>query len=155
MQKIITNNAEQTEAVGYLIGKGLSGGDLILLEGDLGGGKTTFTKGLAKALGILETVNSPTFTIVKIYQGELTLNHIDAYRLADQSDDIGISELINDCFAVSVVEWADFIASLLPAEYLRIKFNYIDEHTRELCIEPHGNKYSERLGFAHGNIVFR
>ena len=155
MIKIKTLNYEQTEAAGYLIGKQLKAGDVVLLEGDLGGGKTTFTKGIAKACGVLDTVNSPTFTIVKIYSGKVIFNHIDAYRLEGINDDIGIEELITDNEAITVIEWPNFIEDLLPLEHLKVVFTYLSEFEREITIIPSGISYRERFGDNNGNIMFR
>ena len=155
MIKIKTLNYEQTEAAGYLIGKQLAAGDVVLLEGDLGGGKTTFTKGIAKACGVLDVVNSPTFTIVKIYQGHLPFYHIDAYRLEGNSDDIGLEELITDNHAIIVIEWPRYIENILPKDHLKISFNYLSEFEREINLMPVGKKFQERFGENNGHIMFR
>jgi len=118
-------------------------GDVIALEGDLGAGKTTFTKGFAKGLGIRRTVNSPTFTIVKEYAGSLPLYHIDAYRLEDSDEDIGFDEYFNGN-GVTVVEWAKFIDFFLPQNYLQIEIHFVDEQTREINFHPIGSYY-ERI----------
>ena len=94
--------------------------DVITLEGDLGAGKTTFTKALAKGLGITRTVNSPTFTIMKQYEGNYPFNHLDVYRLADSDEDLGWDELFYGD-AISVIEWAHLIEDDLPDERLEIR----------------------------------
>lgn len=109
----------------------LKPGDVVTLEGDLGAGKTTFTKGLANGLGVKQTVNSPTFTIVKEYEGELPLYHMDVYRLENSEEDIGFTEYFNGN-GISVVEWAPFIVDFLPEERLNIKISYVDEQARIL-----------------------
>lgn len=144
MKKILTKNAKQTEMIGYQIGSLLEAGDLVLLEGDLGGGKTTFTKGLARALNISETINSPTFTIVKIYRGKYNLNHIDAYRLEGSDDDIGLDELIND-EDITVIEWPEYILEFLPKSFLKVTFEYINEFERYLLIDINGSKNQQRF----------
>lgn len=116
---------------------------VICLEGDLGCGKTVFTKGFANALGIEETITSPTFTIIKEYlNGELPLYHMDVYRLDDVEEDIGIEDYYNKG-GVTIIEWADLIESKLPKERLVIKFKVIDEDTRVLVFEPFGEQYEE------------
>ncbi|UJL47113.1 tRNA (adenosine(37)-N6)-threonylcarbamoyltransferase complex ATPase subunit type 1 TsaE [Virgibacillus sp. NKC19-16] len=115
-------------------------GDLITLDGELGTGKTTFTKGLGTGLGIKRTISSPTFTIVKEYEGELPLYHMDAYRLQDSDEDIGFEEYF-DGEGVTVVEWATYIEEFLPDERLKIMISYIDEHTRGFDLTPVGDHY--------------
>ena len=112
----------------------------ITLEGDLGAGKTTFTQALAKGLGITRTVNSPTFTIMKQYNGRLPLNHLDVYRLADSDEDLGWEEIFYGD-AVTVVEWAHLIKDELPEERLGIEINRIGETERKFTFKPIGVKY--------------
>ena len=117
-------------------------GMVICLDGELGSGKTVFTKGIANALGIDETITSPTYTIIKEYNGELPLYHMDVYRLDGNIDGTGIEEYFNKG-GVVVIEWADTIKNILPAERLDIKFKVLDENKRLLIFEPHGRKYEE------------
>lgn len=115
----------------------LKPGDVLTLEGDLGAGKTTFTKGLASGLGITETVNSPTFTMIKEYQGELPLFHMDMYRMEFSDDDLGLAEYFHGD-GICVVEWADFVKDDLPKERLNIRITYAGDQERLLYFEPHG-----------------
>lgn len=115
---------------------------IICLDGELGSGKTIFTKGIAKAMGITETITSPTFTIIKEYNGELPLYHMDVYRLDGNTDGVGIEEYFEKG-GVVVIEWAATIKDILPLEYLHIKFKVVDENKRTLIITPHGTKYEE------------
>ncbi len=115
---------------------------VICLDGELGSGKTVFTKGIAMALGIKENITSPTFTIIKEYAGELPLYHMDVYRLNGNVDGIGIEEYFTKG-GVVVIEWADTISDILPKERLDIKFRVIDENKRVLVLIPHGKKYEE------------
>ncbi len=115
---------------------------IICLDGELGSGKTIFTKGIAKAMGITETITSPTFTIIKEYNGELPLYHMDVYRLDGNTDGVGIEEYFEKG-GVVVIEWAATIKDILPSEYLHIKFKVVDENKRTLIITPHGTKYEE------------
>ena len=116
---------------------------IICLNGDLGSGKTLFVKGIANALGINESITSPTFTIVKEYvNGELPLYHFDVYRLDGNTDGVGIEEYFTKN-GVVVIEWANTISDILPDERLDIKFKVVDENKRVLVITPHGEKYEE------------
>lgn len=115
---------------------------VICLEGDLGSGKTLFTKAFAKAMGVNDNITSPTFNIIKEYQGELKLFHIDAYRLNDVKEDIGIVEYFKKR-GVTIIEWSDLIEDILPKNRLVIKFRIIDENTRVLVIVPYGSKYED------------
>ena len=116
---------------------------IICLNGELGSGKTMFVKGLANALGIDETITSPTFTIIKEYSyGELPLFHMDVYRLDGNCESIGIEDYFTKGGVVAI-EWADTIKDILPKERLDIKFVVADENKRVLILEPHGKKYEE------------
>jgi len=122
-------------------------GMIICLDGELGSGKTVFVKGFAKSLGIEENITSPTFNIVKEYEtGELPLYHMDVYRLEDTNEDIGFQDYFSSD-AISIVEWSDLIADSLPEERLDIKFKLIDENTRVLKLEPHGQKYEDLVNY--------
>lgn len=116
---------------------------VICLEGDLGSGKTIFTKGFARAMEIKENVTSPTFNIIKEYTtGEMPLYHMDVYRLDENAEDIGIEDYFKKG-GICIIEWADMIRDYLPRNYLKIKFKIIDENTRIITIEPKGTKYEE------------
>lgn len=115
---------------------------IICLDGELGSGKTVFTKGIANALGIEETITSPTFTIIKEYQGEFPLYHMDVYRLDGNTEGLGIEEYFNKG-GVVVIEWAETVKSILPEERLDITFKVLDENKRLLIFQPHGRKYEE------------
>lgn len=124
------------------LGSLLQPGDVLALEGDLGAGKTTFTKGLAKGLNITRNVNSPTFTIIKEYHGRLPLYHMDVYRVEDSFEDLGFDEYF-DGNGVTVVEWAHLVKEQLPEELLTI-YLYLDDHdSRRLVLEPQGRRYEE------------
>lgn len=107
--KFLSHSAEETFAFAKRVADKLKGGEIILLNGDLGAGKTTFTKGLARALGVKETVTSPTFTYVKEYNGRLTLYHFDMYRVSDADEvyELGLEEYFYKG-GVVVVEWNKF-----------------------------------------------
>ncbi len=115
---------------------------VICLNGELGSGKTVFTKGFANALGIDENVTSPTFNIIKEYSGELSLYHMDVYRLDGNTDGVGIEEYFSKG-GVVIIEWADTIKDILPENRLDIKFKIAGENARILKIVPHGKEYEE------------
>lgn len=119
---------------------------IICLDGDLGSGKTIFTKGFAQALGIEENITSPTFNIIKEYNtGEMPLYHMDVYRLDGKIDELGIEEYFTKG-GVVIIEWADMIKEYLPEERLDIKIKVLDEDSRVLIFTPHGQIYEEIVG---------
>ena len=116
---------------------------IICLNGELGSGKTLFTKGIANGLGIEESITSPTFTIIKEYlDGEMPLYHMDVYRLDGDTSGVGIEDYYNKG-GIVVIEWANTIKDILPEERLDIKFKISGENSRTLIITPHGQKYEE------------
>ena len=120
---IESNNEKETYNLGYRFGKHAKAGQVFTLTGDLGVGKTVFTKGLAAGLGIIEPVSSPTFTIVQVYEeGRLPFYHFDVYRIGDaeEMDEIGFEDYIYSG-GVSLIEWADLIEELLPKHYTEVK----------------------------------
>ncbi len=144
--KIIVNNSDETIELGYKIGRLLKEKDVVLLDGDLSAGKTTFTKGIGKALGINRVINSPTFTIVKAYQGEKTkLYHMDLYRLDGLGNDFDLYEYFEGD-GVCVVEWPYQVKELLPDEYLKVEIKRLDENKREISLIAHGKRYEELIG---------
>ncbi|MCD5325936.1 MULTISPECIES: tRNA (adenosine(37)-N6)-threonylcarbamoyltransferase complex ATPase subunit type 1 TsaE [Pontibacillus] len=140
---IDTHSAEETKKVAERLGALLEPNDLLTLEGDLGAGKTTFTKGLGTGLGVTRTISSPTFTIVKEYEGRMPLYHLDVYRLEDSDEDIGFDEYF-DGGGVCVVEWAQFIEDYLPDNRLDIELFYNNEDERSIHLKPRGERY-ERI----------
>lgn len=116
---------------------------IICLDGELGSGKTVFTKGFASSLGITENITSPTYNIIKEYEsGEMPLYHMDVYRLDGNADGIGIEEYFTKG-GVVIIEWADSIKDILPKEKLNIKFKVVDENKRVLIVTPYGRQYEE------------
>lgn len=140
--KIKTHNLEETIELAQNFESEKFPNMIICLDGELGAGKTVFTKGIAQALGIKENITSPTFTIIKEYEGELPLYHMDVYRLDGVTDGIGIEEYFTKG-GVVVIEWADTIKDILPKERLDIKIKVVDEDDRLFIIEPHGKQYEE------------
>ncbi len=117
-------------------------GAVLTLEGDLGAGKTTFTKGIGKGLGVKKVINSPTFTIVKVYQGNLPFYHFDAYRLEGQDDELGFEEMFED-EGVCVIEWPQFIEDILPKERLEITIQKGEDNSRMFSFHALGKKYED------------
>ena len=134
------SNLEDTQALAQKLAGIVEPQDTITLEGDLGAGKTTFTQAFAKGLGITRTVNSPTFTIMKQYNGRIPLNHLDVYRLEDSDEDLGWDEIFYGD-AVTVVEWAHLIERDLPNERLAIEIRRVDENARVITLIPYGKRY--------------
>lgn len=132
----------ETEELASKLASLLSPPDVITLEGDLGAGKTTFTQALAKALDIKRTVSSPTFTILKQYEGKYPFNHLDVYRLAGSDEDLGWDELFYGN-AISVVEWAHLIEEDLPEERLEIYLVHAENDTRTITVKPIGHHYEK------------
>ena len=144
IKRFLTNNYDETIELGYKIGSFLKGGDTIILDGDLGAGKTTFTKGVGKALGVSRVINSPTFTIVKAYKcnDNITLNHMDLYRLDGVGDDFDLEEYFNDS-SVCIVEWPYQAFDIIPKRYMKITIKRVDDNKREITID--GNSYYDGL----------
>lgn len=133
------NSLEDTYKLAHALGKLLFPAAVICLEGDLGAGKTTFTKGLGEALGVKSVINSPTFTIIKEYDGKLPLYHMDVYRIENENEDLGFDEyFFGD--GVTVIEWAKKIMSQLPKERLEI-YIYAEVNKRIFQFNPQGEKY--------------
>ena len=145
MYKKQTNNEDETMIFGASIGKNAFAGMLILLFGDLGSGKTHFTKGVAQGMAIHETVSSPTYTILFEHKGEIPLYHFDLYRITDEDDffEIGGYEYLAKQ-GVCILEWAE---RLNWEEYdrLEVHINIVDDNTREISIIPYGQRYEEWL----------
>ena len=140
--KITTKNEDETIELAQNLESEKFPNMVICLRGDLGSGKTIFTKGIADALGITETITSPTFNIIKEYEGELPLYHMDVYRLDGNVEGLGLEEYYKKG-GVVVIEWADMIEDYLPEERLDIKIKVIDEDVRIFKITPYGSKYEE------------
>jgi tRNA threonylcarbamoyladenosine biosynthesis protein TsaE len=140
--EIISHSPEETQKLGIEVGKLAQPGDIFLLVGDLGVGKTCLAQGIAWGLDIKEYAVSPSFVVIRELQGRLPLYHIDFYRLDHLEE---IAELGLDGYlyggGVSVVEWADKGLSLLPAEHLLIEMNFVFDTERSLKLKPSGQRY--------------
>ena len=138
--KITMKNEEETVYLAQNIESEKFPNMVICLYGELGSGKTVFAKAFGHAMGI-EGITSSTFNIIKEYNGELPLYHMDVYRLEDENiDNLGIEEYFNKG-GVTIIEWADLIEDYLPEERLDIIFKVIDENTRVLVLRPRGEEY--------------
>ncbi len=143
--KITTYNEEDTIELAENIESEKFPKMVICLNGDLGSGKTVFTKGFANALGINEVVTSPTFNIVKeYYDGEAPLFHMDVYRLDETDLEINFQEYFSRK-GISIIEWSDLIQDELPKERLEITFKILSEDSRLLILKPYGKKYEDLL----------
>ncbi len=142
-----TIGVDQTKELAAALAELARPGDLLLLAGDLGAGKTAFTQGYGAALGIDDLITSPTFTLVNSYEGRLELNHLDVYRLEALAEvfDLGIPEMLDDG-GVTVIEWGDAVAPALPADYLEVRFTFSDDDDDERVIElvPVGSRWAAR-----------
>lgn len=145
MKKILAN-IEQTYEFGYSLGKLLIAGDVICLNGNLGAGKTTLSKSIAKGMGIDDYITSPTFTIINEYYSNLNLYHFDTYRLEENSDVfyLGFDEYFYGN-GVCIIEWAEKIKDALPEDYLELNIKSIDEFSREVEIKAFGSRSAKLL----------
>lgn len=146
----ISKSKEETQKLGALIAKEFLPGDVVLLKGDLGAGKTTLTGGVAKALDIKDDVISPTFNIMKCYfKGKLPLYHIDAYRLENQNIELGLEEYIEGD-GVCFIEWPQYIEPLLPDETLSITLINIGGDNRRITLEGNTPHFEQIISSVKG-----
>jgi tRNA threonylcarbamoyladenosine biosynthesis protein TsaE len=122
-----TSSAEQTRALAGAVTSLVTEGDLMLLTGDLAAGKTTFAQGIGSSLGVVDPITSPTFTLHRRYRGRLELNHLDVYRIDQMEEvaDLGLPELL-DGTSLTVIEWGDVIAPVLPLDFLEVRISLGD-----------------------------
>lgn len=137
MNSFITESREQTVELGMRLGDALSGGEVIALTGGLGMGKTALCEGVARALGYTGYVNSPTFNLVNIYRGRLTLYHFDMYRIpdADGVEDTGFYDYLDDKQGVLFIEWSENIADILPQDAIKINIVRLSDNRRRFEVE--------------------
>jgi tRNA threonylcarbamoyladenosine biosynthesis protein TsaE len=141
-----THGVDETRKLAAALGERAVAGDLVLLCGDLGAGKTAFVQGYADALGVTAPVTSPTFTLANRYQGRLDVHHLDVYRLDQLSEvsDLGLYDLLDDT-GVVLIEWGDAIKPVLPGDYLEITFTFGDgDDDRRLVLDPVGPRWAAR-----------
>jgi tRNA threonylcarbamoyladenosine biosynthesis protein TsaE len=140
--ELVTYSPEETREFGKRCGELAQPGDVFLLTGDLGAGKTCLTQGIAFGLGIKEYALSPTFVIMRQMRGRLSLYHVDLYRLdrPEETQDLGLDDYFYGD-GISVVEWAEKALGLMPPEHLLIEIEYISENQRRLRLKPEGKRY--------------
>jgi tRNA threonylcarbamoyladenosine biosynthesis protein TsaE len=144
----VTHGVDETRKLAAALGEVARPGDLLLLCGDLGAGKTAFVQGYAEALGVTDPVTSPTFTLANQYSGRLDVHHLDVYRLEQLGEvaDLGLFELLDNS-AVVLIEWGDAIEPVLPSDYLEVTFTFGDgegDDDRRLVFNPVGQRWSAR-----------
>ncbi|AWN19576.1 tRNA (adenosine(37)-N6)-threonylcarbamoyltransferase complex ATPase subunit type 1 TsaE [Streptococcus sobrinus] len=138
-----SRNEDELMAIGYKIGQSLQAQDVLILTGELGAGKTTITKGIAKALGISQMIKSPTYTIVREYEGSLPLYHLDVYRIGDDPDSIDLDDfLFGD--GVTVIEWGELLGENLPKDYLTVKLDKVADG-RQVSLNASGLRSQKLL----------
>jgi tRNA threonylcarbamoyladenosine biosynthesis protein TsaE len=146
MLTVISGSAAETVALGERLGALMREGDFIALTGELGSGKTLFARGVAAGIGVdpAVPVTSPTYTLMNLYHGRLSLFHFDLYRLVGDQDvaDLGFEEYFYGTGAC-LVEWAERLGRLLPEERLTVRFGYQDDNSRNISFEPCGDRYEE------------
>lgn len=138
---MISHNETELIALGKQLGKLLEKQDVIILSGDLGAGKTTFTKGIAKGLGIDQMIKSPTYTIVREYEGRLPLYHLDVYRIGNDPDSIDLDDFLYG-EGVTIIEWGELLDESLLGDYLLISISHHGDG-RQLLIESFGPRSKE------------
>ncbi len=147
---LTTTNKDETRRLGAVMAPLFQAGDVVLLEGDLGAGKTTLVGGVAKALKVEDDVISPTFNIMKCYfHGSLPLYHIDAYRLEHQNIELGLDEYIEGN-GVCFIEWPQYIAPLLPEETLAITLTNIGGDNRQITLVGNSAHFDEIIHLVKG-----
>lgn len=146
MISLATTSADETGDLARALAAAAEPGDVLVLVGDLGAGKTAFSKAYGAALGIEEPMTSPTFTLARQYEGRLTLHHLDVYRLEQMAEvlDLDLPDLL-DSGGVVLIEWGDAILPMLPADFLEVRFTFGDgDDDREIELRPIGDRWSAR-----------
>ena len=143
-----TKSADDTRELGAALAGVVARGDVVLLAGDLGAGKTTLTQGFARGLGVTEQVTSPTFVLMRPYEGRVSLVHVDAYRLEHLQEviDLGLPEMLDDG-AVAIIEWGDVVAPALPPDFLEVRLEYREgegEDERDVHLRIAGPRWAAR-----------
>jgi tRNA threonylcarbamoyladenosine biosynthesis protein TsaE len=144
----VSTSPEDTQALGERLGRDLAPGAVVACVGELGAGKTCFLQGLARGLGVPGPVTSPTFVLINQYRGRLPVYHLDAYRTASLAEvvDLGLEEMIHGD-GVTVIEWADKVAGLLPADAITVTISGLGDEPRQIAVErPAGPRDEPRGG---------
>jgi tRNA threonylcarbamoyladenosine biosynthesis protein TsaE len=142
-----TGALDATQAVGAALAGIVERGDLVLLSGEMGAGKTAFTQGLGRGLGVSERITSPTFTIAHQYEGRFPIHHLDVYRLEHLNEalDVGLGEILDDGSLV-VIEWGDAIVPVLPRDFLEVQLAFGErDDDRRLTFRPVGSRWEARV----------
>ncbi len=136
LKTFVSTSVLETEQIAEEFARGLTGGETVLLNGEMGAGKTHFTKGIAKGLDIADVITSPTFTLHNIYYGRLTLNHFDFYRIEDfsEAEMLGLDEFFYDKRGVSVIEWSENIKPLIPANHIVVTIEKLSDLQRKITL---------------------
>jgi tRNA threonylcarbamoyladenosine biosynthesis protein TsaE len=145
-KELISHSADETHSIGFQLGQNAQAGDVILMTGELGAGKTTLTQGIAQGLGVTERPRSPTFVMATEYHGRLPLYHLDLYRIdhAAELGELGLEEYLSG-EGVSVVEWADRASDAFSPSSLWLSLESIDENTRRITLTATGDRYTTLL----------
>jgi tRNA threonylcarbamoyladenosine biosynthesis protein TsaE len=142
-----TASVDETRKLAAALAELIQPGDLVVLAGDLGAGKTAFVQGFGRGLDVTEPITSPTFTLAQQYEGRLLVHHLDVYRLEQMGEvaELGLSELLDDG-GVTLIEWGDAIAPLLPGDYLEVRLTYgqADDDERQIALRPVGRAWAKR-----------
>jgi tRNA threonylcarbamoyladenosine biosynthesis protein TsaE len=142
----VTNSVDETRELAEAIAALARAGDVVVLAGDLGAGKTAFVQGFGRGLGVTERITSPTFTLVHVYEGRLPIHHLDVYRLDQLSEalDLGLPEMLDEG-GVVLVEWGDAITPVLPHDLLEVHLSFgEDDDARSLAVRTVGPRWAAR-----------
>ena len=141
-----STSPEDTRAIAATVAAALRPGDVVILSGDLGAGKTCFVQGAATALGVRDHVTSPTFVLVREYQGTHPILHLDVYRLGNLQEltDLGYEEIL-DPSSIAFIEWGDAVGALLPTELLEVVLHADSDDVRTIDVHAHGDAWNRRL----------
>jgi len=143
--EVISHSPEETQSLGRVIGKLVQGGDIILLSGVLGAGKTCLAQGIAHGLGIAESTPSPSFVLMREFNGRLPLYHMDLYRLEpNEVEDLGLDDYLYGK-GVCIIEWAEKGMALFPPEHLLINLSYLGDNERRIELAPKSERYLQML----------
>lgn len=142
----VSRSAEETRAIGGRLAPFLAPGDVVVLSGDLGAGKTCLVQGIARGLGVVGRVTSPSFVLVREYRGRIPILHIDVYRLGNLQEltDLGYDEFLDSSWVV-LIEWGDAVAAMLPDHYLEIEIRGAAEAERHIAMRARGRRWGAIL----------
>ena len=150
-----TTSVDQTRDLAHALASSLArAGDVLVLAGDLGAGKTAFVQGYGRGLGVVARITSPTFTLVHVYEGRLPIHHLDVYRLDQLSEalDLGLPEILDEG-GVVLIEWGDAILAVLPPDYLEVRLTFgLGDDERKVAFRPVGSSWVVRADALAGVI---